>query len=122
MIFAFGKFAIQAYQFAFKLGWKPQIYVDDVASASAIIDAPAAGHRRGLDLDRLRQGSRHARVRQRPRDEARGSIVKKYVPAGAPKDGFLVAGMASAFTMVDALKKAGKNLTRAVADEARQRA
>ena len=34
------------------------------------------------------------------------------MPGGSPKDGFLVAGMASAFTMVDALKKAGKNLTR----------
>jgi branched-chain amino acid transport system substrate-binding protein len=40
------------------------------------------------------------------------SILKKYVPGGNAKDGYYVAGMASAFTMVDALKKAGKNLTR----------
>ena len=29
-----------------------------------------------------------------------------------PSDGFLIAGMAEAFTFVDALKAAGKNLTR----------
>jgi hypothetical protein len=39
-------------------------------------------------------------------------IVKKYVPGGNPSDGFLIAGMAEAFSMVDALKAAGKNLTR----------
>jgi branched-chain amino acid transport system substrate-binding protein len=40
-------------------------------------------------------------------------ILKKYGPAGAdPKNGYYVAGMASAFTLVDTLRKAGKNLTR----------
>ena len=37
MIFAFGKFAIQSFVYANKLGWKPQIYVNDVASASSIM-------------------------------------------------------------------------------------
>jgi len=41
-----------------------------------------------------------------------GKIIKRYVPGGNPSDGFLVAGMAEAFTFVDALKHAGKNLTR----------
>ena len=36
-IFAFGKFAIQSFVYANKLGWKPQIYVNDVASASSIM-------------------------------------------------------------------------------------
>ena len=36
-IFAFGKFAIQSFVYASKLGWKPQIYVNDVASASSIM-------------------------------------------------------------------------------------
>jgi hypothetical protein len=40
------------------------------------------------------------------------SIVKRYVPGGNPRDGALIAGMASAFTMVDALKKAGRTPTR----------
>ena len=37
LIFAFGKFAIQSFVYANKLGWKPQIYVNDVASASSIM-------------------------------------------------------------------------------------
>ncbi|MFZ1881627.1 MAG: ABC transporter substrate-binding protein, partial [Gaiellaceae bacterium] len=37
MIFAFGKFAIQSFVYANKLGWKPKIYVNDVASASSIM-------------------------------------------------------------------------------------
>jgi branched-chain amino acid transport system substrate-binding protein len=46
------------------------------------------------------------------------TILKKYgsgVSSRDLKDGFYVAGMASAFTMVDVLRKAGKNLTRASA-------
>lgn len=42
-------------------------------------------------------------------------MLKKYCCGSAAdlKNGYYVAGMASAFTLVDALKKAGKNLTRA---------
>ena len=36
-IFASGKFAIQAFVYADKLDWHPQIYVSDVASASSIM-------------------------------------------------------------------------------------
>jgi branched-chain amino acid transport system substrate-binding protein len=39
-------------------------------------------------------------------------VIKKYIPGANPSDGFLIAGMAEAFTMVDALKAAGKDLTR----------
>ena len=39
------------------------------------------------------------------------SVMKRY-GGGANPNGYHIAGMASAYTMVDALKKAGKNLTR----------
>jgi len=39
-------------------------------------------------------------------------VIKQYIPGGNPSDGFLVAGMAEAYSLVDALKAAGKNLTR----------
>ena len=42
-IFAFGKFAIQSFVYANKLGWKPQIYVNDVASASCAPSRPGRG-------------------------------------------------------------------------------
>ena len=37
MIFAFGKFAIQAEIQAAKLGWRPQVYVNSVASSSSLM-------------------------------------------------------------------------------------
>ena len=94
-IFAFGKFAIQSFVYANKLGWKPQIYVNDVASASSIMKlGPAARPRRA------RSRSRGARIRRRrssrvdPGVLLAAKIIKKYVPGGNPSDGFLVAGMA----------------------------
>ena len=35
------------------------------------------------------------------------------MPSANPKDGYYVAGMATAMSMVDVLKRAGRNLTRA---------
>ena len=69
--------------------------------------------RGGLDLDR--SGARIRRRRSSRSDPGvalAAKIIKKYVPGGNPSDGFLVAGMAEAFSFVDALKAAGKNLTR----------
>ena len=37
MLFATPKFAIQAYGYARKLGWRPKVYVNTVASASNIM-------------------------------------------------------------------------------------
>jgi hypothetical protein len=45
-------------------------------------------------------------------------IMSKYYPDGKLEDGFNVYGMATAWTLVDVLKKAGPNLTRqAVLDQ-----
>ncbi|HEX4525835.1 MAG TPA: ABC transporter substrate-binding protein [Gaiellaceae bacterium] len=112
MIFAFGKFAIQSFVYANKLGWKPQIYVNDVASASSIM---------ALDPAKTAEGSISILWGKDPatpkfKGDAgvvlAGKIIKRYVPGGNPSDGFLVAGMAEAFSFVDALKAAGKDLTR----------
>lgn len=112
MVFAFGKFAIQAYQFAFKLGWKPQLYVNDVASASAIMKLmPQATAEGSISIVFAKDPDTPAFAAD-PGTKLAGTIIKRFVPGGNPKDGFLVAGMASAFTMVDTLKRAGKALTR----------
>jgi hypothetical protein len=39
-------------------------------------------------------------------------ILAKYAPGSDPSDSFYLYGMGAAFTMIDALTKAGKNLTR----------
>jgi branched-chain amino acid transport system substrate-binding protein len=115
MIFAFGKFSLQAFNAVSRLGWKPQIFVNDVSSASALMsivpqnaangsisivfgkdpDAPQWANDKGVRLFQ--------------------SILKKYgsgIGSRDLKDGYFTAGMATAYTMVNTLKKAGKNLTR----------
>ena len=115
MVFAFGKFSLQAFNAVSRLNWKPQIFVNDVSSASALMAivpqkaangaisivfgkdpaSPQWGNDKGVKLSQ--------------------SILRKYgdgINARDLKDGYFTAGMATAYTMVDALKKAGKNLTR----------
>jgi ABC-type branched-subunit amino acid transport system substrate-binding protein len=111
-IFAFGKFAIQAFVYANKLGWKPQIYVNDVASASSIMKLNPASTAEGAISVLWGKDPATPKFAKDPGVALAGRIVKRYVPGGNPSDGFLVAGMAEAFTMVDALKRAGRSLTR----------
>jgi branched-chain amino acid transport system substrate-binding protein len=111
-IFAFGKFAIQAFQYANKLGWKPQIYVNDVASASSIMQLSPRSTAEGTISIVWGKDPATPQFKSDPGTALAAKIIKKYIPGGNPSDGFLTAGMAEAFTMVDALKAAGKNLTR----------
>jgi branched-chain amino acid transport system substrate-binding protein len=115
MIFAFGKFSLQAFNAVSRLGWKPQIFVNDVSSASALMaivpQSAANGSISivfGKDPDSPQWGNdKGVRLFQ--------SILKKYgtgIGSRDLKDGYYTAGMATAYTMVNALKKAGKNLTR----------
>ncbi len=112
MIFAFGKFAIQAFVYANKLGWKPQIYVNDVASASLIMKLEPQSTAEGAISILWGKDPATPKFAKDPGVALAGKIIKKYVPGGNPSDGFLVAGMAEAYSFVDALKAAGKNLTR----------
>ncbi len=111
-VFAFGKFAIQAFVYVNKLGWKPTIFVNDVASASAIMALMPQSSAEGAISIVFGKDPATPAFKNDPGTKLAAQIIKRYVPGGNPQDGFLVAGMASAFTMVDALKKAGKNLTR----------
>jgi len=116
MVFAFGKFSLQAFNAVSRLGWHPQIFVNDVSSASglmAIVPQSAANGSISIVFGKdpaapLWTRDKGIRLFQ--------SILKKYgsgIGSRDLKDGFYVAGMGAAYTMVDALKKAGKNLTRA---------
>jgi branched-chain amino acid transport system substrate-binding protein len=112
MIFAFGKFAIQSFVYANKLGWKPQIYVNDVASASSIMALDPAKTAEGSISILWGKDPATPKFKGDAGVALAGKIIKRYVAGGNPSDGFLVAGMAEAFSFVDALKAAGKNLTR----------
>jgi branched-chain amino acid transport system substrate-binding protein len=111
-IFAFGKFAIQSFVYANKLGWKPRIYVNDVASASSIMKLNPQGTAEGAVSIAWGKDPATPKFAGDAGVKLAAKIIKKYVPGGNPSDGFLVAGMAEGFSFVDALKKAGKNLTR----------
>ena len=70
--------------------------------------------RQRLRLDRLPQGSDRSRSGQN--DAAMKlyrQVMKQFAPGANANDVYHVYGMASAWTAVEALKKAGKNLTRA---------
>jgi len=117
MIFAFGKFAIQAQIQAAKLGWRPKlVVVNAVASSASLMTlAELAGAKPIAD------GAVSIVFFKDPSDPRwakdaglalERQILKRYLPGANPKDGYYVAGMASAFTLVDALRKAGPEPTR----------
>ena len=98
-----------------RLGWKPQIFVNDVSSASAlmaIVPQKAANGSISIVFGKdpaspLWRNDKGVKLFQ--------SIIKKYgtsVNLRDLQDGYFTAGMATAYTMVNTLKKAGKNLTR----------
>jgi branched-chain amino acid transport system substrate-binding protein len=117
MIFAFGKFAIQAFVAANKLGWHPQVFVNAVASSSAVMQiADLAGAKavtRGAISIVFFKDPTDPRWKKDKGLALERRILEKYAPGSSPTDGYYVAGMASAYSLVDALRKAGKNLTRA---------
>ena len=116
MVFAFGKFAIQAEIQAAKLGWRPQVYVNSVASSTSLMTIAALTGAKAVIKGAI--SISYFKDPSDPRwakDPGIALFQRIMRAAGASdlKNGYYTAGMASAFTLVDALRKAGKNLTRA---------
>jgi branched-chain amino acid transport system substrate-binding protein len=111
MIFAFGKFAIQAFITANQLGWHPQIVVNDVAAATSLMQlSPPKATEGALSIVFGKDPDSPMWKRDKGMKLFR-SIMSRYA-AGQTPNGYYAAGMASAYTLVDTLKKAGKNLSR----------
>jgi branched-chain amino acid transport system substrate-binding protein len=115
MIFAFGKFSLQAFNAVSRLGWKPQIFVNDVSSASALMGIVPQNAANG-SISIVFGKDPAAPVWRRDKGiRLFQSILRQYgsgIGARDLQDGYYTAGMATAYTLVDALKKAGRNLTR----------
>jgi branched-chain amino acid transport system substrate-binding protein len=115
MIFAFGKFSLQAFNAVSRLGWKPQIFVNDVSSASALMAIVPQNAANG-SISIVFGKDPAAPVWRRDKGiRLFQSILRQYgsdIGARDLQDGYYTAGMATAYTLVDALKKAGRNLTR----------
>ena len=117
MVFATPKFAIQSFVFADKLSWRPQIFVSAISIEPTI-----------MSIARIATGGRATKnaistaFLKNPDDplwDKDSSVVlyrqimKKYLPSGKETDVYNFYGMCVAWTMVETLKKAGRNLTRA---------
>ena len=116
MLFATPKFFIQAVAATHRLGWKPQVYI-----ASVSIEPTIMGIAR-FNAPELTKGALSIAFVKNPNDPIWAkdkavalyrSIMRKHNPGGKPTDVYNWYGMTVAWTMVETLRKAGKNLTRA---------
>ena len=113
MNFAFGKFAIQAFVFVKRLGWKPQIYVNAVAAATSVMTiAKTSGQVERTISAAFFKDPADARWRRDRGMRLFMTIMRRYGRGGEVRNGYYVAGMASAYAMVETLRKAGRNPTR----------
>jgi ABC-type branched-subunit amino acid transport system substrate-binding protein len=110
------QYAILAYLAAHKFGWHPRIYVSSVCISPNVMDIIRA------NATELANGSNSIAFVKDPTDKVWAkdrvialyrSILKRFAPSAKPEDVYNFYGMAVAYTMVDALKQAGKSPTRA---------
>jgi branched-chain amino acid transport system substrate-binding protein len=116
-VFATPKFAIQAYVFANRLGWKPKLTLNNaVSSASNIMVLASEG-----GTNKVTPGTVSIVFLKDPTDpkwkndaamKLYRQVMKQYAAGANANDVYHVYGMAAAWTAVEALRKAGKNLTR----------
>ncbi len=116
MIFATPKAAIQSYISAYKLGWKPHVYISSVSIAPAIMDIARFNSGKttegSISIVFIKDPTNVKVWGKDPGVLLYRAIMKRYEPGRDPNDAYHEYGMAVAFTTVDALKKAGRNLTR----------
>ncbi|HEU5207293.1 MAG TPA: ABC transporter substrate-binding protein [Gaiellaceae bacterium] len=116
-IFATPTFAIQAYVFANRLGWKPQVIVNGVSGTSNIMVLASEGGK-----NKVVEGSITSNVLKDPTDprwkkdagmKLYRSLLAKYAKGANVNDVYHVYGMAVAFETVSLLRRLGANPTRA---------
>ena len=117
MVIATPPFAIRGLVAANRLGWRPQVYVNQVGSATNImrIISTTAGPRiiqNAITLISVKDPT-SPRFRRDKGMALYRTIMRRYLPRADVNDGFHVYSMAVAYTFVEALKKAGRNPTRA---------
>jgi branched-chain amino acid transport system substrate-binding protein len=114
MLFAFGTRAIQAFVAVKRLGWKPQIYINAVAAATSTMQiASTTGQTEGAISIAFFKDPADPRWRKDKAYLLYRKIMRRYLSGKTVTNGYYMAGMASAYAMAQALRKAGRNLTRA---------
>ncbi len=116
MVFALPKQTIQAFVGIDKLGWHPQVYVTSISIDPAVMQIARLN-----TSNRTTEGSMSLAFLKDPTNARWAKdagvklylqIMKRYASGSDPKAVAHFYGMAAAFTMVDSIKHAGKNLTR----------
>jgi branched-chain amino acid transport system substrate-binding protein len=116
-IFATPTFAIQAYVFANRLGWRPKVIVNGVSGTSNIMVLASEGGK-----NKAVEGSITTTVLKDPTDprwkndtgmKLYRSLLSKYAKGANPNDVYHVYGMAVAYETVSLLRRLGANPTRA---------
>jgi ABC-type branched-subunit amino acid transport system substrate-binding protein len=116
MLFALPQQAIGSFYQAYKLGWHPRIFVSAVS-----IEPTAMGVARAATNGKETNGALSVAFVKDPtspvwrKDKAVAlyrKIMKRYFPGGRPSDVYNWYGMTVAFSLVDALKQAGRDPTR----------
>ena len=117
MVFATPKFAIQSYSSARVLGWRPLVFVNAVSSATNTMTIASLASSKRQTEGSISIAFNKDPVNPRWKGDKAvtlfRTILKKYNGGQGLTDVYNVYGMSSAFTLVDALKHAGKNPTRA---------
>jgi ABC-type branched-subunit amino acid transport system substrate-binding protein/alpha-beta hydrolase superfamily lysophospholipase len=117
VIFALPKQAIQAFVTAGKIGWKPYEYVTSVSIDPAVMQIVKLNAPKGTGVGA--QSTAFLRDPTNPtQKKAAGvklylQIMKRYLPHEDPRAVAHIYGMMAAYAMVEAIKQAGKNPTRA---------
>jgi branched-chain amino acid transport system substrate-binding protein len=116
VIIATPRYAIQSFVAANRLGWRPQVYVNQVGSASNImkISETSASARvvRGAITIQFLKDPTNPRFARDPAMRLYRQIMRRYNPRGDINDVFHVYSMAVAFTTVNVFRKLGRNVTR----------
>ena len=118
MLFATPKFAIFGYVDSFRLGWHPRVYVTSVSISPDIMKiARVASSRKQVEGSVSIAFVKDPTSRQWAKDRTvrlYKSILQRFLPSAKADDVFNYYGMAVAYTMVDTLRNAGRNPTRAL--------
>ena len=117
MIFATPKFAIQAMVLAAQQSWHPVTYLNNVSAAVPFMQAAAkAGGPSAvagvISTIYLKDPANHARYAGDAGMKWYDEVMSKYLPGADKDDGNYLYGVSIGYTMVDVLKRAGRDLTR----------
>jgi branched-chain amino acid transport system substrate-binding protein len=116
-IFATPNVAVQAYSIANKTGWKPKRVINSAVGAGAATMVRASDN----GQNKLVNGTLSIAFMKDPNDPQWNAdasmklyrkILNRYAPGSTGDDSQYVYGMAAAWTVVEALRRAGKDLTR----------